>query len=513
MLGEADSKRDHRPKKTYAKTARQGASWSIIRRSGHELVALPLSMIMARLLTPTEIGIAAASTFFIVLAVRLTQFGFNAALVRIKDLRPEHASSVFVVSCAFGLLNYTVLYLAAPFIGGFFRSAEVPGLMRFAALSFLITPFSTVPGALTSRSMQFRHLAWFDWIDLMVGAVITVALAMRGWGYWSIPYGQLSGLVARVVLQRYLTGWRPNLRFSRIALKELLSYGLGIQAKRLFQYATLNLDNLVVGRVLGVTQLGIYDRAFMTMNRLVTRLTLGQAPFRIFSIIHEDVERFGRAYSRLILSITMLGFPIMAGCVVAARPLILVLYGDQWVEAVVPFQLLCIGGMLKLLDAYASQAIEASGNVWAQVRRQVVGALLVAIGAAAGSYYSGVAGAAFGVLLAMVVLTVTMQDLVRRATGLSWRATLSPMFPALATAAVIACVLLGTEAAVRTIAPTPAAWQLLAVEIATGTIVYAALVLFSPFDSVREVAKETAADLLPKPALRVFNRLTAIGQA
>lgn len=502
-----------KPKKTYAKTARRGARWSILRQIGHELVAVPVSMAMARLLSPTDFGIAAASSFFIVLAARLTQFGFNAALVRIKELRPEHASSVFVVNLAGGLLSYIVLFLAAPFVGQFFRSAEAGSLLRFAAISFLITPFGTVPAALLSRQMQFRYNALSDWTDLIVGSSISVSLAMLGYGFWSLPYGHISGIVARILLQYYLTGWRPSLRFSRVALKELLSYGLGLQTKRLLQYATMNLDNLMVGRVLGVSQLGIYDKAFETMNRVVTRLTLGQVPFRIFAIIHEDVERFGRAYCRLILSITMIAFPIMAGCVVAAKPLFAVLYGERWGAAVLPFQLLCIGGMLKLLDAYASQAIEASGKVWAQARRQFVGAVLVIIGAGTGSFYFGVTGAAFGVLLAMAILTISMQALVRRATGLSWRALLQPQLPALATTVIVVCVLLATQAFVGAVAPTAAAWQLLIVEILTGGIVYGALVIFSPFDMVREVVRETAEDVLSGPALRVFNRLTAMVQA
>jgi O-antigen/teichoic acid export membrane protein len=319
--------------------------------------------------------------------------------------------------------------------------------------------------------------------------------------------------VARVILQHYVTRWKPSLRVSRVALEELLGYGLGLQVKRIFQYATANIDNLVVGRLLGVAQLGIYDKAFSTMNRIVARLTLGQAPFRIFSIIHEDVDRFGRAYCRLILSISLIGFPVMAGCIVAAKPLVLVLYGEKWLPAVLPFQFLCLGGMLKLLDAYASQAIEASGGIWKQARRQFVGAVLVTIGAAAGSYYGGVSGAAFGVLLAMVSLTISMQMLVRRATGLSWRSLLQAQLPALATTAIVVCVLLATEAGMAVVAPTAVGWQLLLAEVLMGGIVYGSLVIFSPFGTVRDVVRETAEDMLPAPALRVFNRLTAMVQA
>jgi teichuronic acid exporter len=125
-----DSKKKPSGKKYYGRTAKVGALWSILRQAGHEVVAIPTSMIMARLLAPEDFGIAAAASFFIVLAARLTQFGFNAAIVRIKDLRPDHLSSVFAVNLALGLLTYLALVATAPHIGAFLRSPEAGACCR-----------------------------------------------------------------------------------------------------------------------------------------------------------------------------------------------------------------------------------------------------------------------------------------------------------------------------------------------------------------------------------------------
>jgi PST family polysaccharide transporter len=494
-------------KKSYGRTAKVGAVWSMLRQGGNELIGVPTSMIMARLLSPQDFGIAAASSFFIVLAARLTQFGFSAALIRLKQMRPEHASSVYVVNQTMGVITFVVLYAFAPLVGQFFRSPEAGSLLRVAALTFVINPMGTVSSALLHRRMQFRYIAVTDWADTLIGAIVTVVLAFRGFAFWSMVYGHLVALVVRVFLQLYLARWKPSATFSRDALRELIPVGLGLQTKRLLEYASTNLDNLVVGRVLGMAGLGLYDKAFTTMNKIVVRLTLGQAPFRIFSIIHEDAERFRRAYSRLILSITLLGYPVLAGCIVAAEPLFLILYGEKWLAAVFPFQLLCAGGMLKLLNAYASQANEAVGNVWRQVARQALGTVLVVLGAAAGSVYWGLAGAAIGVLGAMAVLTLAMQGLVREATGLSWREMMAPQVPAMTCAALLVGVLLATAAVLRAFVSEPAAWQLLLAQATTGGFFYAAFVLVGPFAAVHEVVSETLDDLVPAGAARVLNRV------
>lgn len=492
---------------SYAKTARRGAKWSAIRQGGHELIAIPMSMIMARLLTPNDFGVTVASTFFIQLASRLSQFGFNAALVRLKDLRPEHTSSVFVVSAVLAVTNYVVLFAAAPWIGAAFGSESAGQLVRVSALAFLASPFGSVASALLVRGMHFQYQTLSDWTDTLVGALVTITLAFRGWGYWSIPAGNLAATALRVCLQMYLAGWVPSLAFSRSAMREVLSYGLGIQTKRVFEYATQNLDNVIVGRYADLTALGFYDKAFSTMNRVVNRLTLGQAPFRIFAVIHEDRDRFRRAYTRLILSVTMIAFPLLMSCIVVARPLFDVLYGSQWATSVMPFQVLCLGGMFKIVNNYGSQANEAAGAVWHQARRQAIGSVLVLVGAALGTYLMGILGAAIGVTFAMLLLTVAMQDLVRRSTDLTWGQLVAPLGPGLICGAVACVVLWATGAALDAQWPTVASWHRLGVQGVFGLISYAGVVLLLPHPLWREIVHETAADVLPARLARVVHRL------
>lgn len=486
-----------RKKKYYGRTAKVGALWAVLRQAGHELIAIPTSIIMARLLAPEDFGIAAASSFFILLAARLTQFGFNSAIVRIKELRPEHISSVFVVNLVFGVLTYAAIAASAPYIGGFLKSADAGRLLPVAALSFLITPFGTVPSALISRRMQFRYNTASDWLDSIAGAIVSILLALRGFGFWSLVYGQIAGTLLRVILKVYLTQWRPSLRASRSALHELLSFGLGLQAKRLLEYATYNLDTLVVGRVLGMAALGFYDKAFTTMNRIVNRLTLGQAYFRIFSIIHEEPLRFRRAYARLVLTVSVIGLPAFATAIVVAEPLFVLMYGEKWLPAVLPFQLLCAGGILKLLNAYASQANEATGNIWPQTLRQGLGAICIVIGAFAGARVWGIAGAATGVAAGMAILTVSMQALVRRTTGLTWGEMLRPQIPALACTGLVVGTLLAVGRTLTVLTPDPPEWQLLLSQAVAGGLVYVIFILFSPFADLGDVVTETGHQLLP----------------
>lgn len=483
------------PKKSYARTAKVGAAWSLVRQGGHELIQLPASMILARLLSPSDFGIAAAASFFILLATRLTSLGFNSALVRIKELREEHATSVFVVNIALGGLTWGVLFAAAPLIGSLFDSQDAVDALRISSFIFLITPFGTVPSALIARRLNFRDSTTAHWIDTGVGVVVSIALALQGFGFWSIVLGHLAGTVGQVSALMYLSRWRPRGRFSVAATRDLLSFGLGIHTKRILQFACFNMDNLIVGTVLGVTALGFYDKAFTTMNRIVNRLAVGQANFRIFSIIQEDPARFRRAYLRLIFTVSLIGLPAFGAAIVAAPALFAVLFGGGWSSSVLPFQILCVGGILKLFDGYASQANEALGGIWAQVRRQAVGAVLVVVGAWLGSRYGGLLGAAVGVSSAIAILSATMQALVRRMAGLTWREMLGAQVPGVTCALGLAATMLLASTLVTRTIEDAAGWQLLMIQALAGGGFYLLFMLRSPFALVRTLVQETANDL------------------
>lgn len=486
------------PGKSLGKRAKKGAVWAFVRESGSELLLFPASMVLARLLSPEEFGIAAAAGFFTLLAGQLSGLGLNAALVRIKDLRPEHSSSVFVVNIVVGLLMFGVLFTCAPLIGRFYNTPETSEVVRVAALAFIIGPLGTVPGAMLNREMRFRESALSDWYHLAVFAGVSVVLAWWGFSYMSMVYGRVAGSAAFTIARMYYAPWQPSLRFSSAAMREILPFGAGMHAKRLLDYAARNLDNLVVGKLYGMATLGIYDKAFSTMNRLLTRMSIGGSGvmFRIFSIIHEEPARFVAAYRKVLMSTTLLAFPVFAGLIAVAPQFITVLFGGSWRAAAMPFQILCVGGCLKLLNRFASTATQATGHVWGEVWRQTLYVALI-VGGLFVLRPWGPVGAATAVLLATVVMTVLMHALLTNVTGLRLRHIGSALVPALSCAAGTACIALLVEYGLRQTNRPPGELLLLVCQAAAAAVFYIAFVLLFPHVELRLLVTEFLADLTP----------------
>lgn len=484
---------------SYGKVARSGVMWSYLRRGVYELVSLPTTIILARLLSPEEFGVTAAATFFIQLGARLMRSGFNTALVRAKEVTPAHASSVFAFNLAMSVVVFVVLWASAPFIGAFYSSPRTGEVIPLAAFSFVIAAFGAVPAALMSRDMRFKETATVASAYTIVESGSSVVFALMGFSYWSLIYSQICGTIVRSGVAMYLAGWVPSLRVSREALRELFAFGSGSFAKQLLDFTSKNFDNVVVGRVLGITALGYYDKAYTLMNRVVTRVNSAgpDITFRIFSIIHDDRERFRRAYRKVVLTVTLIGYPLFGALIVTAHGLFVVLLGERWTPAVPAFQLLGLAGILKLLIDYASSGTQAKGWIWSEVSRQMLQLAMIIGGIALCAPY-GVTGAAFAVFTSTAVMFVLMQNMLHSATGLRWVDTLAAQVPAAVCMAGMAALMLGLEWAFERFLPGAGALLRLAVQYLTGAVYYAGFLWFAPFRQLRKLVDETLAEYAPK---------------
>jgi PST family polysaccharide transporter len=488
----------------YGKLAKIGLLWGFVREGTNFLLQLPTAVILARLLTPHEFGVTAAAYFFLQLCNRLTQFGFGVALVRAPHITEEHLGSVFIMNLALATAAWATLTTCAPLLGGFLHSPETVAVLPTVALGFFIVAFGTVPTALLSRDMRFRDSSTSDWFDTATCSVVTIVLAWRGYSYWSVVYGTLAGDMARVVVRTRMARHWPTFKCSRKAIQEMLGFGLGIYAKNLLDYSVQNLDNLLVGRLIGMTALGFYDKAYSTMARIIGKINLSgpNVSFRIFALIHDQPERFRAAYTKVVMSVTLVGYSVFTGMMVTAPELIEVLYGKRWLPAVIPFQFLCIAAMMRLLNTYASSATQAKGQIWSEVRRQALFTVVLVVAVAVMSRW-GIAGAAAGVLISTSVMTVMLQRLIRQLSGLTWHDMLAPQIPAAVCAGGLAVVAWTVKLALRAAFPGAGAATLLFTCTLACMLYFVAFVLVGPFVQVRKIVHESLQDLAPGLARQV----------
>jgi PST family polysaccharide transporter len=327
---------------------------------------------------------------------------------------------------------------------------------------------------------------------------MSVAMAWMGLGYWSLIYAFVLATLLDVFVKYGIARWRPSFAMSREAFLELWSFGAGLHLKRVLESLALNIDNMVIGRTLGITMLGFYDKSFATMNRAVGLVSsAGQTvSVSVLGRIQEDEERFRQAFRKVTLGISIVGYPAFAALAAMGVPLFLVMFGPQWTAAIGPFQVLCAAGILKVYIAYVSAAVQAKGRVWGEVWRQALYVALIVVGVVIGSRW-GLTAAAVGVLAATVIMTVLMCDLLLRVSSVTSGDIVVPQLPGLTCAIVVVVAIGSARLLLRAVSGgTPVFAQLL-VEAAVGGLAGCLFLLFCPFKDGRNLVRETLVDFAP----------------
>lgn len=458
-----------------------GLLWTAAGTAGQSVVSILVTLILARLLTPTDFGLMGAALVVVSFARIATQLGVAPAIVQRPELSPRHVGAGAAVSVVAGLVLGVVVAAAAPSLAGFFRMPDLEPLVRVLAWAFPLAGVA-VPGmALLQREMKFRVLARIQVVSFVLGyGAVGVAAAWAGAGVWALVAAHLGQVTLRSAL---VAQARPEALAWTLALREagqLLRFGLGLSLARFANTFAQQADNLVVGRLLGAEELGAYGRSYQMMmvptNLIGT--VLDKVLFPALASVQDDAARMGRAHLRTVGAVVMITAPLAALLVVVSADLIPVLLGPGWEAAVAPFAVLI--AFLPIRSAYKvnDALVRAAGAVYRHAVRQAIYAAAVLFGATVGGLAAGLTGVATGVGAAIALNFVMTARLATRVTGASGRALAVVVARHASIGAAVAALAWGVRAALLPAAPPM--WLLLVVTTSVGAVAWGMVFVVAP---------------------------------
>jgi PST family polysaccharide transporter len=245
-----------------AQQVKAGLRWSLLNtmltRGGNFIAGV----VLARILAPKDFGVYAVALVVMQLLLALNDVGISAPIVRwqgdVEDILPTGMTAVLLVS---GLL-YAALFTLAPVYCGAVHAPQAVGVVRLLGLTVIIDAVFSMPSLILTRTLRQDRRVVSDLTKFVVATVITILMATHGFGAWSLAWGQLIGNLAGGVVILVVTRQRIRVGFQKEAAKHLLTFGLPLTGSSLLLFAMLNVDNIIVGRVLGTTALGFYVLAF-----------------------------------------------------------------------------------------------------------------------------------------------------------------------------------------------------------------------------------------------------------
>lgn len=415
----------------------RGVGWNLMGSAARALLQVGVLVLLARLVTPEEFGVAAAALVVVTLLSLVAAVGLGPSLVQLRGLTEEH---VRVAWSSFVLLGAGLWALAT------WQAAMLASLLGIPALTSVIPWLATVLVVrnltvgdwLLQRRLDFRTLAMVELQSYGIGfGVVAVGLALRGHGVGAIVAGHVVQAVTRTVLLvvRAPHTWRPLLRWAE--LRELLVFGGGHVLGRLLGRLAVQGDNLVVARWLGPVALGLYTRAYQLMV-LPSELLGGaanQVLFPSLASVQDDRPRLAHAYRTGSVALAVVTVPVAVVAAVVAPELVQVVLGPDWSALVPAFRVMAAGIVLRTVYKVGDALVQAVGHVYRRAVRLAVYAAAVIGGALVGSRW-GITGVATATLAALLLHAAQMTHLALRVTESSWRRFLAAHVPAVLTGAV-----------------------------------------------------------------------------
>jgi len=302
------------------------------------------TMILARILTPSDFGLIGMVAAVIGFAAMFKNAGLSMATIQSKHITPAQVSALFWVNLLLSVGLGIGLMLSAPLVARFYQQPELERLTIVLSFSFIIMGLPIQHYALLYRHMNVTALALILIIAQMVSLAISIVMAFSGWGYWALAGSSLTSALVSTLLTFYFCPWIPSRYQKSAGIRRMLTFGGDLTVSNVSNYIASNMDNILIGRFLGADALGIYTKAYQLFLLPVKQIKdpLQNTALPALSTLVNQPDRYRRYYQRFLDMLASLTIPLSTYCFIEADFIVLFFLGDQWGEAVPVFRIFAI---------------------------------------------------------------------------------------------------------------------------------------------------------------------------
>lgn len=425
--------------RSLAVNVRSGAIWSMASTLVLKISGIAITAIVARILNQHDFGVfAVANTVFVIVSA-FGEFGISSCLARADLKVSDIAPTMWTVSLSSSLVIGGALVIFAEPIAASLGSADGAGPVRVMAIVMVLTGVAAVPTGQCVRDFKQDKIFLANVVSFIPSTVVLIVLARSGSGAdafaWSRVAGQFTSCVIVMfsVPRFYLPGC------SRAALSILYRFGIPLAVANFIGYLLQNVDYALIGRLLGSVRLGTYVIAFNAASWSSSLLVgvLAAVAVSAFSRVRHDAQRLMGAMADGVRAVMLIAAPMCALEMVLARPLVIVLYGANWVAAAAPLAILTLYGLIFIVCLLFSQVLAAFGKSTFILVVQIIWLVVLIPAMIVGVKTHGIVGAAWAhiVVIVPVVLPCYLYAL-RRATGIHFNTLAIAALPPLVASAI-----------------------------------------------------------------------------
>lgn len=448
--------------------------WNIINKAGYQVIAFLVAIITTRILTPEDFGYIAALAIFSIVSGVLIESGFSIALVRRENNTRADYSAAFYFNVLLSIILYLILFFCAPLIADFFNMPPLVNLARVIFLALVINSFVIVPNVILTKQLKFKQIAIADLGGMIISSVITIVLAIKGFGYWAIAAQQVSQVFFKMIIIWCCSKWWPSWKSNFALIKELFAFSFAIIISSLLNYLSKYVYNFVIGRTYSTADLGYYGQAnkyYQIPVNVIINSVVGVA-YPVFSSLNNDKERQVAYINKIIAFLSFFSFPVLLGFFAVAPNFITVVITDKWMPILPYLRLFLISSLIQPFIILNINIFNVKGKSRYYLYVEILMVALTAIFLL--FMHDTIMQMIIGFLLTNLIVWVVTLFIVKHCVGISCLSQIVKMLPSL----LISIIMAGGVMLFDYLVPITPIYKLCC-ELIIGVVLYILLALIS----------------------------------
>lgn len=374
-------------------------------KATNAIIQFTILAILARLLSPTEFGLMGLALIVVNFSDIFNDLGFGPAITQKEKLNDKDVHTSFTYSLIFGTILIVLIWILSPFIAAFFGNDELTPILKAISIVLLLRSGITTPLGLMYRNLEFKKLSLIQITSYAIGyGAVGVTLAYLNYGVWSLVIAVISQSILSLIL--YWSFSRQSIGFSLNiqSFKELVHFGGGYSLSKVFSFAGNKGDKILVGRLLGVEALGLYERGYQVVRYSSTLIgeIIDKVLFSPIARKQNDRTRIKEIFLEMTYIFGIIFFPLSAFIYNNTDAIVHIILGDQWYDTIPIVKAMSFIVFFLITTRISSTIAKSLGDVYRRAWRTLFYAFMIFVGVYFGSNW-GLVGVATAVVLVKLV--------------------------------------------------------------------------------------------------------------
>ena len=341
-----------------------GVYYTALAKYSVVIINLIVVAILSRKIPPNDFRIIAIAMVFILFFEIISNIGIGTAIVQKKELSKKDISSIFSLTIYIAIISTIIFFFASSLIANYYSEPILKSICQLVCISLFFSICNIVPNSLLLKEKQFKYITFRTFSVQLIGGIISIIALYSGFGIYSLLINPIFSAIAIFIINYIKNPIQFSFGIQKSSIQKIFSYSIFQFLFSLINYFSRNLDNILIGKYLGMNQLGYYEKSYKLMTLSFSNISnvFTSVIHPVFSDMQDNLQRMSENYLKIIRLLAIIGFPLSVFLFFNAEELILLMFQEQWINSIVILKVLSLSIGFQMIVSSAGPMFQATNS-------------------------------------------------------------------------------------------------------------------------------------------------------